>query len=236
MPVHKFNSQVITQHKSYFTSLGSPVAASAKHPDSENPQHQSHMFGKKNGNRPFDHTQNHQKRISPKKLSSSIFRIMKSQLLIQIQHNFLTELAYLKFVKTILRSAILRSPSTEHVKNGVPSSHQQLNHNRTCDTTLYHFVWNFMGHAIRELYPNFSSLLQLVYSKNSHFDKTVYQTYGTRRYISDNPYSIRYIGWFPRRKFHLKNLVSEFSLRKFQIGNLVSEIFIRNSRSVKTAS
>ena len=38
-------------------------------------------------------------------------------------------------------------------------------------------------------------------------------------------------GWFPRRKFHFENLVSEFSLRKFQIGNLVSEIFIRISRS-----
>ena len=111
---------------------------------------QSHMFGKKNGNRPFDHTQNHQKIISPKKLSSSIFRVMKSQLSIRIQHNYLRQMAYLKFVKIILRCAILRSPSTEHVKNGALSSHQQLNHNRTCDTTIYNFVWNFMGHAMRE--------------------------------------------------------------------------------------
>ena len=47
MPVHKFNSQVITQHKSYFTSLGSPVAASAKHPDSENPQHRVYTHARR---------------------------------------------------------------------------------------------------------------------------------------------------------------------------------------------
>ena len=58
---------------------------------------------------------------------------------------FLRWMAYLKFVEPNLRS-----PSTEHVKNGALSSHEQLNHNRTCGTTLYHFVWNFMGHAIRE--------------------------------------------------------------------------------------
>ena len=84
------------------------------------------------------------------KLSSSTFSITKSQLSIQIQHNFLRQMAYFKFVKTILRSAILRSPSIEHVKNGALSSHQQLNHNRTCDTTIYHIVWNFMGHAMHE--------------------------------------------------------------------------------------
>ena len=39
MPVHKFNSQVITQHKSYFTSLESPVARVTKHPEVEESQH-----------------------------------------------------------------------------------------------------------------------------------------------------------------------------------------------------
>ena len=48
MPVHKFNYQVITQYKVYFTSLGSPVTGVTKHPGLE----KSQQFTPHHKNRP----------------------------------------------------------------------------------------------------------------------------------------------------------------------------------------